>query len=221
MARPPVVRLGSRSPLRELLEPATRKDPRRQIAGALARKSGTSLEDALGAVNLWYDRTDHAVIEKVHPPVAGWGRSLRVGASTVDYRGTARHRDGRLVPVAFDAKMVTGKAQFGLAHVPRKEARRLMAQAAYLRRVREHHGYRTGFLLYCAEMETLWLLSDVDAVLRGHSIPVRTRPRPTKTTPAPAPVHHLPHLACPLPLAASIDPATRRPRLDYLRLVGL
>jgi hypothetical protein len=208
-----------------------KKDPGAQLAGALARKSGIALEAALALINDWYDKHGVAAIEKVNPPVHGWGDSLHVGASTVDYTGTIkvmppRYEDAALRRgIAFDAKKVTGAASFGLDHVGAgknyaKNRMRLAAQINYLRGLRDRHGYVVGFLLYCDDLETAWWIGaeHLDALARGESVAIRTKPRATKADPTPAVVHHHPHIAAPLDRAAIPQIGTRRPLLDYLSL---
>jgi hypothetical protein len=118
-----------------------RKDPGAQVAGALARKSGKAFEEAIDGVNVWYDRHGHAVIGKVNPPVSGWGSTLRVGASTVDYLGT-RGRGITTTGVAFDAKSITGDATFKAPDAKAGKGRdrvRFFAQVDYLRGLRDRH----------------------------------------------------------------------------------
>lgn len=197
------------------------KDAGAQVQGATARKAGRAFEHAIEAVNQWYDRQGEALIERVHLPTEGWGSSLRIaGDATVDFTGVWRpYRDGvERYGVAFDTKSVTGDAALGVSHTATKARARLIRQATYLRDARDRHGFCVGFLLYCSELETVWLCRDVDAIAAGRSVPIRTKHRATKDAPARL-EHHLPHLAIGTLGAAAIPmPATRRPLLDYLAL---
>lgn len=212
-----------------------------QSAGAAARRSGNSLESAIAAVNEWYERRQEALIEKVNPPAAGWGDTLRLGASTVDFTGTFWHpladetcQSGgtvrRVRGVAFDVKSWTGKAMFGVGQLPKgKEAgrhrARFLRQVDYLRNARDRHGYAAFFLLYCSDLDTLWLCDDLSTLAAGESVPVRDMIRGTKATPGRV-EHRLPHITSPggsislLGLAAIVRPDTWRPYLDYLSLLN-
>lgn len=220
MSRPfRVPRTRRAASLLELARGVQRKDPSAQIQGAIARKSGAGLEDAITASNRWYDQHGEALIEKVNPPTAGWGTSLRLaGAATVDYTGTYFSPAGR-VGIAFDAKKVTGCASFSIEAHDRKHGTRYVHQLQYLLNARNRHGYRAFYLLYDDELETAWICSDLDTLARRESVPIRTKPRPTKAAPTPAIVHHLPRLAVSLERAAMPQLITRRPLLDYLSIV--
>lgn len=204
-----------------------RKDPGAQIGGTTARRSGRSFEDAIAAVNAWYDRTGEASIEKVNPPTDGWGPTLRIaGWATVDYVGSyrpfPRSDPDYTVPIAFDAKVITDCASFGLKSVPNTEGgrarRRLLSQVNHLIEKRARHGYRTFFLLYDEAIETAWVCDQLDTLSKGGSVPVRTKRRATKTR-AMSIEHHLPHVVAPLARAAVPQGATKRPLLDYLGLL--
>ena len=202
--------------------PVTRKDPTAQVGGAMARRSGRAFETALDHVNAWYDRQGVALVEKVNPPVAGWGDSLHVGHSTVDYTGTVHHA-GRRCGVAFDAKSVAGVAAFGPPSATAgkgRDRRRFFAQVDYLRNARDRHGYVAGFLLYCADLDTAWWCgpAHLDALARGDAVPMRTKHRGTKKLPGRI-EHHLPACHAPLERAAVAQVSTRRPLLDYLALL--
>lgn len=178
--------------------------------GAVAKQSGRGFEAAIERVNAWYAHQCEAAIERVPLPTEGWGSSLRVsGPSTVDFVGTA-HVDGACRGVAFDAKVVTGAASFRVGtHGTEEKDRR---QLGYLLDRRNRFGYAAGYLLYCAELETCWVLTELDRLVAGESIALRTKHRGEI-------VHHLPHCTLPLAAAAVPHPASGRPRLDYLPLL--
>jgi hypothetical protein len=204
-----------------------KKDPGDQLAGALARKSGQTFEAALAGVHAWYDNSGDAAVEKVNPPVSGWGESLHVGASTVDYTGTFKLGMTRF-GLAFDAKMVTGAATFGVHCVgggkhEARNRRRFFCQVQYLKGLADRHGYFTGFLLHCSDLNVTWWVGrgHLQTLLVGNAVPIRTLERANAKLNRPAGVrHHLPYLAGDLERAAIPQLKTRRPLLDYLRLVA-
>lgn len=194
-------------------------------------------------MNRWYDDRGEAFIEKVNPPTYGWGDSLGVGASTVDYIGTwrrfKRYTDGSQnftepyrVGITFDAKSITGKTRIGVDEIATgrklkdaaREKLRFIRQVEYLREVRDRHGYAAFLLLYCAELDTLWLCGRLDELASRKSIEIRTihgRGDSRRVE------HHLPALTNPgnpislLGLAAVPRIETKRPFLDYLGLLTL
>lgn len=217
-----------------------REPGRGRRSGARARQAGRSFEAAIDAVNRWYDERGEALIEKVNPPTFGWGESLGVGLSTVDYIGTWSRdeyigRDGirrnwERVGVAFDAKSVTGKTRIGFEEIQKgrgtpeamKERARFLRQVDYLRGLRDRHKYAAFLLLYCADLDTLWLCDRLDELALRRSIEIRTiHGRGASRTIE----HHLPYLTNPgnpislLGIAAVPRIETKRPFLDYLGLL--
>lgn len=178
-------------------------DPQAQLAGARAKQSGRAFEAEIEAANACYERQGRAVIYRHHPTVEGWGRTLRVtGRGPADFAGVARVSDSRAAAVAFDCKVVTGRASY-------THAERDWHQLASLLRFRQAGG-ASFLLLHCRALDRVWLLADLDALWRGERVPIRRH-----TTRS---VEHL------LPV---LEPSTLtevargvRPHWDYLRLIG-
>jgi penicillin-binding protein-related factor A (putative recombinase) len=221
----------SRSYARRASEIVRAADPAAQIAGARARRAGRSLEASINAVNRWYDEQGEAAIEKVNAPTEGWGESLRMLPSNVDYNGTWKPASGSIgllergrIGIAFDTKSVTKCASFGVDHLPKgakavENRARFMNQVRYLKNLRERHGYVAFFLLYCDELETVWVCEQLDALSVGQSVKIRTKQRVNGKTEV---MCHLPFLKHPnlLALAAAPNHARGgRPFLDYLSLL--
>lgn len=217
-----------------------RQPGRGSRSGSRARAAGQSLEAAIDAVNRWYDDRGEALIEKVNPPTFGWGESLGVGQSTVDYTGVWRRpeiigrdgirRNGERVGITFDAKSITGKPRIGFDEIQKgratpeamKERARFQRQVDYLRHARDRHGYAAFLLLYCSELDTMWLCDRLDELASRRSIEIRTiHGRGASRTIE----HHLPALSNPgnpislLGIAAVPRIETKRPFLDYLGLL--
>lgn len=197
------------------------------LSGARARHSGRSFESAIIAVNAWYDRQGEAAIEKVNAPTEGWGRTLRMFPSNVDFLGTWRGVGPAwpLDGVAFDAKGWTGKAAFGIEHLHQSKEEgarhraRFLAQVAYLKGLEDRHRYFAFFLLHDAELDAVWLCDRLDTLGDGGSVLVRTIHRATNDSPRRI-EHHLPHITVPNLLALAAAPRTDgRPHLDYLSLL--
>lgn len=192
------------------------KDPRAQLQGATARKEGLRTEAVVAEVCAWYDRRGEGLIEKVNAPTAGWGDTLRVGKATVDFTGYFWEPSRVGGPhvrrmVAFDVKNETGEASY--AHDPDQ-----YHQLTYLANARDRHGFDAFLLVYCNDLGALWMLRDLDQLLRRERVPLRTKHRATKAAPARV-EHHRPVILCRRELGATLDPKTRRPFWDFLSLL--
>ena len=175
-----------------------------RIAGGRARFSGRAFEREIEEASAVYEQRGLAVVYRHHPPVEGWGRTLRVvGRGPADFSGVVRTGEGSPIAVAFDCKVITGEASYAHAERDRHQIESLL-------RFRDAGGF-AFLLLRCRALERLWLLDDLDALQRRERVPVRSWEGGTLC-------HCLPVLA-PAPLA---DVARgRSPYWDYLRLLPL
>ena len=178
------------------------RDQGAQLTGARAKRSGRAFEQEIEEANALYERHGLAVVYRHHPPVEGWGRTLRVtGRGPADFSGVVRLPGTRPVAVAFDCKVITG-------HVSYAHAERDRHQLESLLRFRAAGG-RAFLLLCCRVLDCVWLLEDLDALWRRERVPVRRRTRGA--------VEHLLPVLEPSPLA---DVARSiRPHWDYVRLL--
>lgn len=167
-AHPPVVQLSEEQRRRLGLRPSSRRtgDDAR-LTGARAKQSGRAFEQEIEEANAFYERRGTAVVYRHHPPVEGWGSTLRVvGRGPADFSGVVRLRTGASMAVAFDCKVITGDASY--AHAARDRH-----QLESLLRFREAGG-RAFLLLRCRELDRVWMLEDLDALTRGERVPVRS-----------------------------------------------
>ncbi len=178
------------------------QDPHAQLIGARAKRSGRAFEQEIEEANACYERHGLAVVYRHHPPVEGWGRTLRVtGRGPADFSGVVRLAGTGPVAVAFDCKVITGDASYAHAERDRHQLESLLRCRAA--------GSRAFLLLYCRALDRVWLLEDLDALWRRQRVPVRRR--------AGDAVEHLLPVLEPSPLA---DVARGiRPHWDYVGLL--
>ena len=185
---------------------------RHAARGYLAREAGQAIEDQIERANAVYQRYGVATIARHHFPVSGRPGAMRpVGKGPYDFSG---HWLGR--PIAYDVKSIGDAASY-----PDKGASILVDsrhQLEQLRAFRDATPEQPTFLpplafllLYSVQLDCCWILRDIDALLRGERIPVRSK-RLTAIT------HHLPvvHRAPESPEVL----LGRAPEWPYLRAIA-
>lgn len=195
------------------------------LAGLHAQRSGKSFEQDVEAACLFYRsharlrgeyvRLDtmggsglkpYAVIAKNNVPTAGNPRSRRglrsTGKAIVDYSGVWSGQ-----PIAFDAKVRTGKASFAILEDDEH-------QLEFLRDFRAAGGI-AGYLIYDAELMLCWWLSDLDALVKSPrskfypTVAIRSKARGSGEL-----THHLPVLS-----RLDAPPSLTHPGLDFLSIL--
>lgn len=158
----------------------------RSAGGAKGQKSGKSFEAKLDRSHAILRQKGVAFVVKNHvATVRTRGRDGSVmlratGRGFVDYSGWIKEKSG-MVPVCFDAKVVTGKAQYSLEGLqPHQKATVIRQLTDMLEWYDSSDRLALSFLLfYCDEMETVWLAGP-DAMRRlaaGLPVPIRKKLR--------------------------------------------
>ncbi len=143
-------------------------DPHAQLIGARAKQSGRAFEQEIEEANAFYERHGLAVVYRHHPPVEGWGRTLRVtGRGPADFSGVVRLPGTGSVAVAFDCKVITDDASYRHGERDRHQLESLLRFRAA--------GGRAFLLLLCRALDRVWLLEDLDGLMRRERVPVRRR----------------------------------------------
>jgi penicillin-binding protein-related factor A (putative recombinase) len=193
--------------------------------GAIAHAAGAAFEDQLEAACQFY--RGHAlvgaryvsvhrfpgtvpagVIARGHPKVAGRPGSLRyVAKGAVDFVGCyTPSAEGPAVPLAFDAKVVTGDASFSVAARDRHQLDFLLAFRAA--------GGFAAYVLHDQATRLTWVCRQLEALAAGERVAICAR----RTVGGVVRIAH--HSLPVLQPSALLDVAAgRRPALDVLALI--
>ena len=159
----------------------------RRAGGAKGQASGKRFEARLNRSHAILRETGEAFVVQNHVATvrtrdaSGRTQLRATGRGFVDYSGWMREASGSIVPVCFDAKVITGKATYSLLDLQDHQQKTLRRQLDdMLDWCGRSRGHAKAFLLfYCDELETLWLAGT--PVLRqlaaGQSIAIRRKHR--------------------------------------------
>lgn len=197
----------------------TRRRPTReqaQLVGHRRNAAGDGLEGMLARWHACYRLLREAVITKGNPAVYGTPGAMSYGEpSDVDYTGLARRPGLHVVPVAvplaLDAKSCTDRASYAPPSPGRGTKAELLDYQRDVRQLEflrdwQRAGGLAFLLLYCRRLELAWLLFDVQALLSGRAVPIRSLDGKGGR------VDHLPVV----PAGSVLSIARGRPAHDYL-----
>lgn len=152
-----------------------------RAAGREAQRSGASFQQDIKTSSTWYEARGLATVLEV--PVETFGtaqhRKFAGRRGSVDFAGLVVPDDAHTRPIAFDAKVTTGKAMFTLSHDDPRERQRTALQIRWLRQFKAMGGL-AGFLcldrdLFDGAGGLFWLDADALAPLASDAAAVGAR----------------------------------------------
>lgn len=166
----------------DAITPKRRREPSpaKRSAGARAQIAGASFQtEVRSSLDIECNGYSRCVWTEGNPRVRGApGAMFPVERATVDFQLLAGG-----IPIAFDCKGMTGRAEYSLAHVgdpKRQDAER--RQIEWLLKFRQQGGI--AFLLVNeAKRNRAWLVFALQTILAGESVQIRTIERAARGLP--------------------------------------